>query len=61
LAAALGEEKDTVEDIQEPFLIRLGLLERTPRGRCLTPAGRLVARNAAGGGESPPAGQPGLF
>jgi Holliday junction DNA helicase RuvB len=40
LSAALGEERDTIEDIQEPYLIRLGLLERTPRGRCLTPAGR---------------------
>lgn len=44
LAAALGEEKGTVEDIQEPYLIRLGLLERTPRGRRLTPAGREHAR-----------------
>jgi Holliday junction DNA helicase RuvB len=44
LAAALGEERDTIEDIQEPYLIRLGLLERTPRGRCLTPAGRDHAR-----------------
>lgn len=61
LAAALGEEKDTVEDIQEPFLIRLGLLERTPRGRCLTPAGRAVARKASGPGEPPAAGQSALF
>jgi len=44
LAAAVGEEKDTIEDIHEPYLIRLGLLERTPRGRCLTPAGREHAR-----------------
>jgi Holliday junction DNA helicase RuvB len=46
LAAALAEEQDTVEDIQEPYLLRLGLLERTPRGRCLTPLGRQVAQEA---------------
>lgn len=33
LAAALGEDSDTIEDVYEPFLIREGLLERTPRGR----------------------------
>jgi Holliday junction DNA helicase RuvB len=48
LGAALGEEKDTIEDIYEPFLIRLGFLERTPRGRCLTPAGRAYARGLVG-------------
>jgi Holliday junction DNA helicase RuvB len=36
LAAALNEESQTVEDIYEPFLIRKGLLERTPRGRKAT-------------------------
>ena len=46
IAAALAEEQDTVEDIQEPYLLRLGLLERTPRGRCLTPLGRQVAKAA---------------
>ena len=49
LAAALGEEKDTVESIQEPYLIRLGLLERTPRGRCLTTGGREYAKALAAG------------
>jgi Holliday junction DNA helicase RuvB len=37
LAAALNEEQQTVEDIYEPFLIRKGLIERTPRGRRATP------------------------
>ncbi len=62
LAAALAEEQDTVEDIQEPFLLRLGLLERTPRGRCLTPLGREVARRArTEDGPSSGVGQPELF
>jgi len=38
LAAATGEEEDTVSDIHEPFLIRLGLLTRTPKGRQATEA-----------------------
>lgn len=33
IAAATGEEQSTIEDVVEPYLIRLGLLERTPRGR----------------------------
>ncbi len=33
LAAAIGEEKDTIEDVLEPFLIQQGFLQRTPRGR----------------------------
>ncbi len=36
LAAALSEERDALEDIQEPFLIQAGFLERTPRGRVAT-------------------------
>ena len=36
LAAALGEEKDTLEDVYEPFLIQEGFLDRTPRGRLAT-------------------------
>ena len=61
LAAALGEEKDTVEDIQEPYLIRLGLIERTPRGRCLTSAGREYARKTAAPGGDPVRDQRDLF
>jgi holliday junction DNA helicase RuvB len=37
LAAAVGEEKDTIEDVIEPFLIQQGFLNRTPRGRTATP------------------------
>ena len=36
LAAAIGEEKDTIEDVYEPFLIQAGFLQRTPRGRVAT-------------------------
>jgi holliday junction DNA helicase RuvB len=36
LAAALSEEERTIEEVHEPFLIQLGFLERTPRGRCVT-------------------------
>ncbi|MGB0314541.1 MAG: Holliday junction branch migration DNA helicase RuvB [Parvibaculales bacterium] len=38
LAAALGEPRDALEDIVEPFLIQLGFVNRTPRGRVLMPA-----------------------
>jgi holliday junction DNA helicase RuvB len=38
LAAAIGEERDTLEDVIEPFLIQRGLLLRTPRGRIAAPA-----------------------
>jgi Holliday junction DNA helicase RuvB len=37
IAAATGEEPSTIEDVIEPYLIRLGLLERTPRGRTASP------------------------
>jgi holliday junction DNA helicase RuvB len=37
LAAALGEPRDTIEDVYEPFLLTAGLLDRTPRGRVATP------------------------
>ena len=40
LAVAVGEERETVEEVAEPFLVRSGLLARTPRGRVAT-AGRL--------------------
>ena len=38
LAVAVGEERETVEELAEPFLVRLGFLARTPRGRVATPA-----------------------
>ncbi len=37
LAAAVGEERDTIEDVYEPFLIQAGYLSRTPKGRMATP------------------------
>lgn len=37
IAAGLAEQKDNIEDTIEPFLIQLGLIQRTPRGRMLTP------------------------
>jgi Holliday junction DNA helicase RuvB len=37
IAAAISEEKDAIEDIYEPFLIQIGFLDRTPRGRMATP------------------------
>ena len=40
LAAAVSEERDTIEDVYEPYLLQLGLLQRTPRGRILTELGR---------------------
>lgn len=38
LAAAIGEEAVTIEDVYEPFLMQIGFLSRTPRGRCVTSA-----------------------
>ncbi|HEY9251846.1 MAG TPA: Holliday junction DNA helicase RuvB C-terminal domain-containing protein, partial [Nocardioides sp.] len=38
LAVAVGEERETVEEVAEPFLVRSGFLARTPRGRVATPA-----------------------
>jgi Holliday junction DNA helicase RuvB len=40
LAVALGEETDTVEDVYEPYLLQLGFIQRTPRGRIVTRLGR---------------------
>jgi Holliday junction DNA helicase RuvB len=56
LAAGLAEPRDTIEDVIEPFLIQLGLVARTARGRCLNDGGWKHL------GLSPPAGsQTGLF
>ena len=38
VAAAIGEESGTIEDVIEPYLIQQGFLQRTPRGRIATPA-----------------------
>ena len=37
IAAAIGEEAVTIEDVYEPYLMQIGFLSRTPRGRCVTP------------------------
>jgi Holliday junction DNA helicase RuvB len=54
LAVSVGEETDTVEDVYEPFLMQLGLLMRTPRGRVATPSAWQHL-----GLDTPPALQPG--
>ncbi|HEX5596029.1 MAG TPA: Holliday junction branch migration DNA helicase RuvB [Micromonosporaceae bacterium] len=59
LAVAVGEQPDTVEEVCEPFLVRAGLLARTPRGRVATEAawrhlGRTPPDGAFGGGPAPP-------
>jgi Holliday junction DNA helicase RuvB len=36
LAATIGEEAITIEDVYEPYLMQLGFIQRTPRGRCVT-------------------------
>ncbi|MEV5507123.1 Holliday junction branch migration DNA helicase RuvB [Streptomyces orinoci] len=61
LAVAVGEERETVEEVAEPFLVREGLLARTPRGRVATPAawshlGMVPPQQVTGG-----SGQRGLF
>ncbi|TAL24749.1 MAG: Holliday junction branch migration DNA helicase RuvB [Aquabacterium sp.] len=55
LAAAIGEERETIEDVIEPFLIQQGFLQRTPRGRMAT----LAAFQHLG--LTPPASNGGLF
>jgi Holliday junction DNA helicase RuvB len=40
LAVTLGEEPDTIEDVYEPYLLQLGFIQRTPRGRVITKLGR---------------------
>ncbi len=64
LAAVLSEEVDTIEDVHEPFLLRLGFIDRTPQGRIATDLGR--AHLSALGYEIPPprraeAGMPSLW
>ena len=46
LAVALGEEPDTVEDVYEPYLLQLGFIQRTPRGRIVTKLGPQAPRRA---------------
>ena len=47
LAVALGEETDTIEDVYEPYLLQLGFIQRTPRGRVITALGRAHVGAAA--------------
>ncbi len=47
LAVALGEEQDTIEDVYEPYLLQLGLIQRTPRGRIVTKLGRAYVGGVA--------------
>ena len=44
LAAGLSEPRDTIEDVIEPYLIQLGLIARTARGRCLNGRGWTASR-----------------
>ena len=53
LAASLGEDRGTLEDINEPYLLQMGLLQRTPRGRMVTPkAHRHLGLPSPAGGET---------
>jgi holliday junction DNA helicase RuvB len=56
LASALHEDPDTVENVYEPYLLRLGFIERSPRGRMLTEKGRVYFA-----GEREPPGRAGRF
>jgi Holliday junction DNA helicase RuvB len=62
LAAAIGEEKDTIEDVYEPFLIQAGFIQRTPRGRVATvSAFAHFGREQSGAAGSAVKKQPSLF
>ena len=62
LAAAIGEEKDTIEDVYEPFLIQAGFIQRTPRGRVATvSAFAHFGREQTGAGGNAVKKQPSLF
>jgi Holliday junction DNA helicase RuvB len=56
LAVAVGEEQDTIEDVYEPYLLKEGLIKRTPRGRAAT-----AAAFAHMGLQAPAQGGPALF
>jgi Holliday junction DNA helicase RuvB len=55
LAASLGEEQETIEDVYEPYLLQLGFIQRTPRGRTITRLGRAHI------GAAPPSPEAKLF
>jgi Holliday junction DNA helicase RuvB len=52
LAASLGEEQETIEDVYEPYLLQLGFIQRTPRGRTITTLGRAHIGDAAASDEA---------
>jgi holliday junction DNA helicase RuvB len=58
LAVSLGEEPDTIEDVYEPYLLQLGFIQRTPRGRVITKLGRA---HLADGDPTAPAVDASLF
>ncbi len=58
LAAAIGEERDTIEDVIEPYLIQQGYMQRTPRGRIATP---MAYQHFGVTGKTNGEGQNGLF
>lgn len=61
LSAALSEEKDTLEEVYEPFLIQEGLLQKTPRGRVVTESAKRHVRVALEADKAPmPSPPPGL-
>ncbi|MBZ5535712.1 MAG: Holliday junction branch migration DNA helicase RuvB [Acidobacteriia bacterium] len=53
IAAAMSEEEDAIEEIYEPFLIQIGFLDRTPRGRVVTPLAYRYFGIAPQGGQNP--------
>jgi holliday junction DNA helicase RuvB len=62
LAVAVGEEPSTVEEVCEPYLVRAGMLARTPRGRVATPAAWAhLGEVPPAGSTDGPEGQPSLF
>ncbi|GAA1431115.1 Holliday junction branch migration DNA helicase RuvB [Microlunatus lacustris] len=61
LAISVGEERETVEEVAEPFLVRQGFLMRTPRGRVATPAAWQHLGLAVPGGVTGPDTAPDLF
>lgn len=58
LAVSVGEESETIESVVEPFLVRVGLVTRTPRGRIATPVAWRHLGLTPGQGVGP---LPGLF
>ena len=61
LAAAIGEEAVTIEDVYEPYLMQIGFLSRTPRGRCATHAAYLHLGMTPPGMEREKSGQTTIF